>query len=313
MNQHHVLGFPDFKKLGNVVQMKMPPDSGPSSMIRIEERAFRDDDFRFPKFVPFEKVAAVGVSGVGDQGDFGVEGEVLSLVPQTTKFALGEIPVLISKFAAVLHHRETETGARVVGFDRSEDHALSNREIFIRSDGVDRVGCLLPFYIDPGGQHSTKRFHDVGMAYHPATLQLLEMPLAEPIWQSADVIHVGMAQGDQRRGEAGSRALAHVEGQIEFRNGDRGLLARDADSMNAIRGQIKKTGLPITGRLLRKHDETPADEAKPRQRTRSRMVTNPRPGLDHVDDSDHAEDEGPERIHVPVRLWRSKAGRPPGR
>ena len=95
------------------------------------------------------------------------------------------------------------------------------------------------------------------MADDPSTLQLLEVPLTEPVWNRPNMVHVGVTQCDEVTGQRRTGALTHVEGDAEFWNRDGGVLARDTNSVDTVRREVQETGLPITGWLLGNHVETP--------------------------------------------------------
>ena len=101
------------------------------------------------------------------------------------------------------------------------------------------------------------------MTKDAATLQLLKVTLAEPIWNRTHMVHMGVAQGDQVTGQRRPGALTHVEGDSELRNGDGGVLTRHANPMDSVGREIQETRLPITGWLLGNHIETPEAEGVP--------------------------------------------------
>ena len=157
VDEHHVFRLPDVEEFGDVVEVEVPTDARSTAMIRIEERAFRDDDLGLAELVSFEEVPTIRVPGVRDERNLRVEGEIHPFRTKATKFALGKFPIVLSKLPTVLDDRETETRTRVMGLDRAEHHPLTHRDLLVGRDGVDLVRSLLPLDIDPRLQHPPER------------------------------------------------------------------------------------------------------------------------------------------------------------
>jgi len=67
------------------------------------------------------------------------------------------------------------------------------------------------------------------------------------------MVHVRVRQRDRGHAEHRARALPDVEGDIELGDLDDGLLAGDADPLDAVRGDIQEAKLALAGRWAGKH------------------------------------------------------------
>ena len=72
---------------------------------------------------------------------------------------------------------------------------------------------------------------------------LLEVTLAEPVGQAAQVIHVCVRERDRGGTQRRARALPHVKHEVKLGNLNDGLFARDADALYSVRGHIKEAKL----------------------------------------------------------------------
>ena len=150
--------------------------------------------------------------------------------------SLGEFAVLRFELATPLYDRIRQGWRGVQRFEGPNDQVRLQREILARSEWYEFERGLLLFEVDPTLEHSLERTRKVGMTDDAARAQLLEMALAQPIGKATEMVHVCMGEGNRRRTERRSRALAHIEDHVEFRNLNDGLLTCDAYALNAIWG-----------------------------------------------------------------------------
>jgi hypothetical protein len=95
------------------------------------------------------------------------------------------------------------------------------------------------------------------MAQNPTSTQLLEVSLTEPVRQGRHMVHMGMAQAHRSSRQHRSGAQSHVECEIKFRDVHHRFLASDADALDAVRRNEEEAHLPLAGRRLWNHVESP--------------------------------------------------------
>ncbi len=94
MDQDNMFSLPFFKEISDIVKVKMFTNSSSSTMIFIKERALGDDDFCLCKFIPLQEVTPISVTGVSNQRDLGLDGDLLPFTPDSSQFTLWEILIL---------------------------------------------------------------------------------------------------------------------------------------------------------------------------------------------------------------------------
>jgi len=148
-------------------------------------------------------------------------------------------------------------------------HVVLDLDRGLRCESDDLEGRALTLERLPGAHHPAERGLDLGVADaaadgNPRTsaggvrhvglaADLLEVALAEPVRQAAEMVHVRMAQRDRRHAQHRAGALSDVEREVELRDLDDGLLAGDADSLHAVRREIQEAELALSGRGAWKH------------------------------------------------------------
>ena len=263
------LGLPDGKEPADVVDMEMHPRARPVSVTGFEEGALGDHDARVGEFVAHEVFAGRRVARVGDERDLALHRDLDAARPELAELLLREAVELLLELAAPLDRREPEARHGVLRRDRAQRDVRLDRELALGREAGDLEGRPLPLERLPRAHHRAQRLLELGVAEAAAdgrlglaagpvghvrlAADLLEVALAEPVRQSAEVVHVRVAQRDRRRTQRRARADPDVEADVEFGDLDRRRLAGDADSLHAIGRQEKKTKLALAGRGAGKH------------------------------------------------------------
>lgn len=117
----------------------------------------------------------------------------------------------------------------------------------------DVEGGFLSFEVDEALHHAADVWGDACVADDGGVAHSLEASLRAVVREGADVVHVSMGDGDVLCGEHGAWALAHVEGDIEFWDGDGCGFAGDGDALHAERRDIEKAERTLPGWGLWEH------------------------------------------------------------
>ena len=155
-----------------------------------------------------------GVAGVGDDGNVDLARDLDVLRAEFAQFLLRQVAELVLELAPALEDGEAEARHRVTRGDGAHADVVLDLKIGLWFERHDLEGRSLTLERLPCAHHRAQRLLDLGVAdaasdrdarlavravgHVRLAADLLEVALAEPVGEPAEMIHVRMRQQDRR-------------------------------------------------------------------------------------------------------------------
>ena len=195
-------------------------------------------------------VKMADATGAADAGDLHRSRDLRAAALELAETLLGKIAELVDELAAPLDEPVGHGTRRVADLDPTQHDVVLDLDLLLVLDRNDLIGRPLPLQVHPAAHHRVQGAGEALVADALADPHPLEHSLAEVVGQPAHVIHVTVAQGHAGRAEGDPRAHPDVEAHVQLGHLDDGLLAGDADALDAVWRDEEKTDLPRLGGLL---------------------------------------------------------------
>ena len=226
VQQHEVAARQVADARQQLLEVEVAVARGPLPVAGLEERALEEDHLGRRGGRAGLEDPRPGVGAVGEEIGLDRLGDRLAGLPPARDLLAGQPGELRPQMVAPPDHERAEGRHPVVGGEEAELHVAAQRQRDPRRDRdhLDRVGLAAleagvscEQGLDVGGDLPRRR--QLGRAHG------LEVALAGPVGDAAEVVGVAVAEADGRHRRQGAVRATGVEGEVQLRQQDQGAFA----------------------------------------------------------------------------------------